>query len=423
MLWRSVREWQFVRGTVSVGKTALESWSVLWFLLTRSYPKVVCTAPTVRQLYDVLWSELSKWIKRSALLEEFLDWQKTKLTFKAAPERWFAVARTAAKPENLQGFHEESILFVLDEASGISDEIFEAVEGALTTKDAKLLICGNPTRNNGFFKRAFFEDRGIYTTFKVSSADSGRVSNEYCRRLIRQYGEDSDIVRVRVLGEFPKAQADGLIALEHVEAAFNREPTFKGSLSIGVDVARQGNDLTVLIARVGDDVVCIKKWQHADLMTTCGKIIREAKALKERFQKTFVSIRIDDDGIGAGVTDRLREVVNEQVHNVDVKACHNGSKASDKRFANFVSESYFRLKERLERGEISLPRDDDLAAELTTRRYTLNSSDKIILERKEDFKKRIGRSPDRADALALCFAEVGSSDAPKFALTQSYWRL
>ncbi|MBR4031126.1 MAG: DEAD/DEAH box helicase family protein [Clostridia bacterium] len=411
-----------IRSGHGVGKTTLESWCVLWFLMTRAYPKVICSAPTVRQLYDVLWSEISKWLKRSPLLDELFEWQKTFVRLKAAPNRWFATARTAARPENLAGFHEHSILFVLDEASGISDEIFEAVEGALTTPDAKLLICGNPTRNTGFFKRAFFEDREIYQTFKVSSMDSGRVSDEYCKRLIQQYGADSDVVRVRVLGEFPANEADGLIALEHVEAAMNREPKFDGELVLGVDVARQGNDLTVLAARVGDDVAEIKKWQHADLMTTVGRILHAAKDLMARFGKRSVSIRIDDDGLGAGVTDRLREVVSEQNIKAEIKACHNGGKARDNRYANFVTECYFALKERLEAGEITLPRDDELSAELTTRKYSLNSSDKLILEKKEDFKKRIKRSPDRADAVVLAFAPVMEVSAPQFVYHQSYWR-
>ena len=159
-----------IRSGHGVGKSCMESWAVCWFLFTRYFPKVIATAPTIRQLYDILWAEISKWLKRSPLLSELFEWQKTKVVMKAEPERWFAVARTAAKPENMQGFHEHSILFVLDEASGISDEIFEAVEGALTTPDAKLLICGNPTRNSGFFKRAFFEDRESYHVQKVSSA-------------------------------------------------------------------------------------------------------------------------------------------------------------------------------------------------------------------------------------------------------------
>lgn len=411
-----------VRSGHGVGKTAVESWALLWFLATRPFPKVVATAPTVRQLYDVLWAEISKWLKRSEMLSDLFEWQKTFVRLRAAPERWFAAARTAARAENLAGFHAHSILFILDEASGISDEIFEAVEGALTTPDAKILICGNPTRNDGFFKRAFFEDREIYQTFKVSSAESGRVSNEYCQRLIKTYGADSDVVRVRVFGEFPKGSADGLIALEHVEAAINREPEMKGDLVIGVDVARQGNDSTVLIARLGDDVIKIQKWQHADLMTTCGRIFHAAKELMTRHKKGRVSIRIDDDGLGAGVTDRLREVVAEKKLHAEITACHNGGKARDSKYANFVTECYFALKERFEHGAITLPRDDELTAEITTRKYSLNSSDKLILERKDEFKKRIGRSPDRADALALAFAPVLTVSSPKFVYHQSYWR-
>ena len=95
------------------------------------------------------------------------------------PERWFATARTASKPENMAGFHEEHLLFVIDEASGVADQIYETIEGALTTKDAKLLLCGNPTKNFGVFKRAFFEDRYLYYTIKVNCMDTNRVASDY----------------------------------------------------------------------------------------------------------------------------------------------------------------------------------------------------------------------------------------------------
>lgn len=407
-----------IRSGHGVGKTALEGWVILWFLFTRPHSKVIATAPTVRQLYDILWSELSKWLKRSELLLELFEWQKTKVVFKSEAERWFATARTAARPENLQGFHDEHLLFVLDEASGISDEIFEAINGALTGSDNRLLMCGNPTRNSGFFKRAFFEDRTMYRVQKVSSAESGRVSSGYCEQLVRQYGSDSDVVRVRVLGEFPKSESDGLVSLESVEAAMMRELQYKGSLVIGVDVARQGNDLTAFAARIGDCALPIETWRHSDLMATTGKIVHLTRDLMERYGKSRVSIRIDDDGIGAGVTDRLREVL----HVAKITPCHNGGKARNKKYANFVTECYFTLRERLQEGAISLPRDDELSAELTTRKYSLTSSDKLILERKDEFKKRIGRSPDRADALALAFAPSVEVDFPAFEVTESYWR-
>ena len=411
-----------IRSGHGVGKTCLEAWCVLWFLFTRPDARVVMTAPTIRQLYDILMAELSKWLKRSELLEELFEWQKTKVIFKATPENYYAVARTAAKPENLQGFHAEHLLFILDEASGIGDDIFEAVEGALTGTDNKLLMCGNPTRNSGFFYRAFHEDRDIYATMKVSSAESGRVSNEYCKRLIKQYGEDSDVVRVRVLGEFPKSESDGVIPLEWIEAAMMRESARAGELILGVDVARQGNDLTAVAVRLGDDCLAIKTWRHADLMTTTGRIIHLLTELMTKYKKSRAELRIDDDGLGAGVTDRLKEVVKEKNIAAQVIGCHNGGKPRDNRYSNFISEAMFALRERLEQKLLTLPRDDNLAAELSTRHFSLNSADRIILEPKSQYKKRLGRSPDRADAVALAFAPmVSRAVLPSFVAGSSYW--
>ena len=412
-----------IRSGHGVGKTALESWAICWFLFTRPFCKVPCTAPTRDQVNNILWSEISKWLKRSELLTELFEWQKTKICFRAQPERWAALAKSAARPENMAGFHEDHLLFVLDEASGIEDGIFEAIEGALTTSDAKLLICGNPTRNSGFFKRAFFEDRELYATFKVSSADSGRVANEYCKRLIKQYGADSDVVRVRVLGEFPKTEADGLIALELVEAATNREPVYEGELCIGVDVARFGNDETVIQPRIGKSALKFESYRRTDLMTTVGKIVAKTAELMKNFSLERATVNVDDDGVGGGVTDRLREVFTEKNLRVEVNGCHNGGKARDPHYANWATESWFALRDRFVSGEIILPKDEVLTAQLATRKYRLTSSDKLILEEKSAYKKRAGRSPDRADALVLAFAPTATvSSPPNFPLVNSYWR-
>ena len=401
-----------IRSGHGVGKTALESWAVCWFLFTRPYCKIPCTAPTIRQLYDILWSEISKWLKRSPMLDALFEWQKTKILFKSAPERWQAMARTAARPENMAGFHEDHLLFILDEASGINDAIFEAVEGALTGSDNKLLICGNPTKNSGFFKRAFFEDRELYYTLKVSSADSGRVSNDYCRRLINAYGEDSDVVRVRVLGEFPKTESDGLIALEYVEEAMTRDPVYLGELVIGVDPARFGDDETVIQPRIGNTALPFENYRKADTMITVGRIVHKLTALMKEYNCGHATINIDEGGLGGGVVDRLREVCGEKNLHVTINGCNFGGKSRDSAYANFVTEAYFSLRDRLVNGEIILPRDDELIAQLTTRKYLLTSSDKLILEDKKSFKKRIGRSPDRADALCLAFAPTIKVVAP-----------
>ena len=412
-----------IRSGHGVGKSCMQAWACLWFLFTHPQAKVVVTAPTMRQLFDVFMSEASKWLGKSKLLSDLFEYTKSKIAFKKSPAEWFLAARTAAKPENLAGFHADHLLFVLDEASGIDDSIFEVVEGALTGENNKLLMCSNPTRNSGFFKRAFYEDRELYYTMKISSADSQRVSDDYCQRLIKQYGEDSDVVRVRVLGEFPKAESDGLIALEYVEAAINREPVYLGDLVIGVDVARFGDDETVICPRIGNTVLQLTRYRKADLMTTCGRIIYILETFMKKYDKKTAKINVDDDGVGGGVTDRLREVLNEKNISATVTGCHNGGKTRDNHYANWGTESYFALRDRFISGEIILPRDDELTAQLTTRKYTLNSRDQLILEPKADYKKRFKRSPDRADALVLAFAPTAKVYAPPvMPLVQSYWR-
>ena len=132
-------------------------------------------------------------------------------------KRWFAVARTATKPENMQGFHEDNMLFIVDEASGVADPIMEAILGTLSGANNKLLMCGNPTRTSGTFYDAFNVDRSIYRCHTVSSADSKRTNKQNIESLIRKYGKDSNVVLVRVFGEFPKQEDDVFIALSIVE--------------------------------------------------------------------------------------------------------------------------------------------------------------------------------------------------------------
>ena len=139
-----------VRSGQGVGKTGLEAVLVIWYLCCRPYPRVVCTAPTRQQLYDVLWAEIAKWLGLTKV-KRLLRWTKTKVYMMGREDRWFATAKTATRPENMQGFHEEYMLFIVDEASGIADSIMEAVLGTLSGEENKLLMCGNPTRTSGVF--------------------------------------------------------------------------------------------------------------------------------------------------------------------------------------------------------------------------------------------------------------------------------
>lgn len=394
-----------IRSGHGVGKTALEAWVLLWFMFTRPFPKIPCTAPTRQQLFDVLWPEAAKWIENAPALKAEFEWQKTRIVRKQHASRWFAVARTSNKPENLAGFHEDHILFIIDEASGVADGIFEAIEGALTTADAKLLLCSNPTKNSGVFHDAFFKDRALYWTKRVSCLDSPRVTKEYAERLKRKYHEDSDVYRVRVLGEFPKAEPDTFIPLDIVEAATMREIEADGSLELGVDVARFGDDETVIAARIGLKQIHQEAHSKQDTMVTSGQVLAAAKKLMAKYGKPKCVVRIDDDGVGGAVTDRCREVVKEQDLAIEIVDCHNGGTATDsEHYENWGAETWAHLRDLLQDEEPQLVNDDDLVGQLTTRKYTITSKGKITLEPKKDMKKRGLASPDRADAVVLAFA-------------------
>lgn len=415
--------WVSVRSGQGVGKTTLEAWAIIWFLCCRPNPKVVCTAPTRQQLHDVLWAEVAKWLERS-MVKNLLKWTKTKIYMIGHEERWFATARTATKPENMQGFHEDYMMFIVDEASGVTDPIMEAILGTLSGEENKLLMCGNPTRTSGVFYDSHNRDRERYRTHKVDSRDSKRTSRENIQMLIDKYGAESDVVRVRVYGEFPRAEADTFIPLEIVDLAVNADITIDNGVTtgdLGVDVARFGDDETVIASRIGNYVFPLKGYVKQETTATTGYILKHAREMMANHRNIKqVYIKIDDSGVGGGVTDQLREIVREnRLPFKIIPVINNGRADDDEHYENVGTEQWGVLREMLNenfsgyvKGElprIHLPNDDKLISQLTTRKYRMTSRGKIALERKEDMKKRGLQSPDRADAVALAFYRPKSS--------------
>ncbi|WP_418028034.1 terminase B [Paenibacillus sp. JJ1722] len=416
-----------VRSGQGVGKTALEAAISLWFLCCFPFPRVVCTAPTRQQLNDVLWAEISKWQSQSPILKRILKWTKTKIYMKNYEERWFATARTATKPENMQGFHEDYMLFIVDEASGVDDRIMAAIFGTLSGDYNKLFMCGNPTKTSGFFFDSHNRDRAIYRTHRVSCLDSPRTSKENIEMLKTKYGEGSDVWRVRVLGEFPRGESDTFIALEAAEFAKDEvkmEP-YGTKLFVGVDVARFGDDETTMYARMGGKVIKTHFHHKQDTMTTTGWVLRLVDDVKaERSEVDEVEIRIDDSGIGGAVTDRLNEINEEKGLGYTIIPVNNGSAAKDAHYGNLGAEQWGHIKEMLESnmsnyvlgksGDLQLPDDEKLITQLTTRKWRMGSNGKIFLERKEDMKKRGLQSPDRADGFVLAFANIEKDNGFSF---------
>lgn len=425
-----------VRSGHGVGKSAVESWSIIWFLCTRPFPKIPCTAPTKHQLYDILWAEISKWIRNNPALEREIVWTQEKVYLKGYSEEWFAVPRTATKPDALQGFHAEHVLYIIDEASGVDDKIFEPVLGALTTAGAKLLMCGNPTKLTGFFFDSHHKNRSIYGLLHLDSRNSKRVSTDYVNTIIDMYGEDSDVFRVRVAGDFPKALPDSFIPMEWCERNSKTTPLcFEPTrIDIGVDVARFGDDSSV-ICPVFDKKAeqSLEIYHHNDTMQIAGHTVAMIKRYARLHVQAKIHVKIDCDGLGVGVYDRLheqREAIAEEINaereaiaeearaqgdddaeampfTLEVYECHFGGEggvvtaADPVEFENSTGLMWGTVREALRTCALTLIYDDKQITQLSNRRYSINSAGKIELERKEAMKRRGLSSPDIADALGL----------------------
>ncbi len=407
-----------IKSGQGVGKTGMEAVALLWFLCCFPFPRIVATAPTKQQLHDVLWSEVSKWMSKSPLLSKILKWTKTYIYMIGYEKRWFAVARTATKPENMQGFHEDNMLFIVDEASGVADPIMEAILGTLSGENNKLLMCGNPTKTSGTFFDAFNVDRAIYKCHTVSSADSPRTNKENIKSLIRKYGEDSNVVRVRVKGEFPKQEDDVFIMLSIIEQCGSKvyelsEDKGMPYIMFGVDVARFGDDETVIYRNAKGKLKLVVKRRGQDLMATVGDVVSQYKKAIKEFPEYNgrIYVNIDDTGLGGGVTDRLKEVKREQnLHRlfvIPINAAERidtdtkeGKEAAEY-YNNLTTHMWAVLRELLEDKQIEIEDEADTFAQLSIRKYFMASNGKLELESKKEMKKRGVSSPDRADAVAL----------------------
>ena len=411
-----------IKSGQGVGKTGMEAVALLWFLTCFPYPRIVATAPTKQQLHDVLWSEVAKWQERSPLLKHILKWTKTYIYMVGHEKRWFATARTATKPENMQGFHEDHMLFIVDEASGVADPIMEAILGTLSGKNNKLLMCGNPTRTSGTFFDAFHADRAIYQCHTVSSADSPRTNKQNIKSLIRKYGKDSNVVLVRVFGEFPKQEDDIFIPISLVENSIMTEfsprktPDF---IHIACDVARFGDDKTVIGYKIDEKAKFYKKRQGQDTMKTADDIILLGEMLVHKYglraeTDSPIPVKVDDGGVGGGVVDRLKQIKQndpERFWWLEIYPVLFGQRIKHKYYHDSTTYMMAVVKKLLQPFdedtgeqkpvELILPNDDDLAAQLSGRKYSLTEASKLKVESKEAMKKRGLPSPDEADCVLL----------------------
>lgn len=401
-----------VRSSHGIGKTAIAARAALWFLTMHEGSKVITTAPTWAQVETQLWREIAVAYEAAA---GKIGGKLSATRLDLGPD-WFAIGWSTDKPERFQGQHAEHLLLIADESSGVDDAIFEAAQGFFTASDgARLLLIGNPTMLSGEFYNAFHTRRAAYTLLAISTFDTPAftgepVSQETLRHLptaqwvddMRElYQEGTPFWDVRVLGEFPSTADDTVIALGSLEAAQRRVREPSAPVVIGCDVARFGSDETVIALRNGDHVRIVKTFTGRDTMQTVGEILRVARQTKVD-ARDIARIVIDDPGVGGGVTDRLRELRNEgSLGSIQVIA-FNGAERSRGDYPNRRSELWFEFADRLD--EIDLDPDERLAADLVSPLYDLDSRGRRVVEPKAETKKRLRRSPDRADAVLLTFA-------------------
>lgn len=380
-----------------IGKSALIAWIILWFISTRPHPQIVVTANTKTQLSTKTWRELAKW-QKLAINGHWFSHTATKFFYKPHPETWFAacVPWSENNPDAFAGTHEKHVLIIYDEASNIADIIWETTEGAMSQAGAFWVAFGNPIRNTGQFHGCFHRQRHRWWNKQVDSREAKMTDKAWAQDLIDTYGEDSDFVRVRVKGQFPRAASNQFISQELADEARGRlynPDTYKQAAKIlGVDVARFGDDQSVLIKRQGLQAFGLHRWRELDTMTLAALVAQEID--KWRPDAVFV----DGIGVGAGVVDRLRQLGHQVIEVVA------GAKAArPDRYFNLRSEMWGNLRDWLAAGG-GVPDDQELIDDLVGVEYQIRSDTTIQLERKEDMKKRGLASPDAADALAMTFA-------------------
>ena len=399
-----------IRSGHGTGKSAFMAWCVLWFLACYFPAKVPATAPTGHQLDDVLWAEIAMWHRKwsdkfPAVAAEY-EWTAGAYKLKEAPSESFAVPRTSRpeKPEALQGFHSENILFLIDEASGVPDNVFEVAEGALSTDGAFVVMAANPTRQSGYFFDSHHKMRASWACEHWNGEESPLVSRDYIANMAKKYGTHSSVYKVRVLGEFVGA-ADGVISLELCEAARMRQVDAVASARVvwGVDVARFGDDSSALAKRKGNvQLEPVKEWWGKDTMQTAGLIKAEYDAAKPADKPQLINV--DVIGIGAGVVDRLKEL-GLPVYGINV-AETEAINSGPRQFSRLRDELWWKSREWLEAKDCRFADDDETIAELTTPTYSILSNGLIKIEGKDEMKKRGVKSPNRADAWNMTFAET-----------------
>ena len=410
-----------VKACHASGKTMLAGLAVLWWVGRYEDGIVITTAPTWEQVRDLLWGEIHK-----ALAHTQLGWPPANQTELRVSPGNYAIGLSTNRGVRFQGFHGEHLLIVMDEAPGVEGDIWEAIEGARAGGQVHLLALGNPTMASGPFHEAFTANRDGWATFTIDAFDTPNlqgwsiaevrslprglsedapefgfrprpylVTRRWVYEKYWEWGEKSPLWQARVRGQFPEQAEDALISLAWLEASGRRKANgeTEARLYAGIDVAGPGEDETCAVVRdESGAIIATGVWQTAD---SRGEVTAFLAGFRERFE----AVNVDSIGIGYNFALYLQD------QGFPVELVNVGETSRDpEKFANAKAEFYWGLRMRFEAGDVSGLEDDIATSQLAGIRYRHNPRGQIQIESKEEARKRGVKSPDRAEALMLAFA-------------------
>ncbi len=402
-----------VRSCNASGKTYAAALAAIWWLMAHEEAIVITTAPSDRQVKETIWREMRTIYSKN---KHLIRGKFTATRLEISNKR-FAYGFSTNTAERFQGFHNENILIIVDEASGVREFIFDAITGSMTSYNARMLMIGNPTSLAGTFYDAFHKNRKHWKTIHISAFDTpnvkldlqpgergftpGLATRPWADEVLNQHGDASSAYQVRVLGQFPDAADDTLISLKSIEQAIQRNFDYGHDEEpvMGLDVARFGNDQTVAIVRRGPKVIDLVAHRKADLMHTTGRAIEIAQSHGVK------NIFVDDIGLGGGVVDRINELrKNGEIRNLQAVGVNGAKKSYEpEKFPNIRTQMFHGLRQRFIDGEISIPNDSELISQLASITYRYSSNNKLQIETKQQIRDAGRQSPDKADALTLAF--------------------
>lgn len=403
-----------MRSGHKVGKSVIAAVLSLWWVNTQPRGRVILTSASGRQVKNILWRELKTIGRRASPRLPGVIHEVPDAGYKLDDGRE-VLGFSTDTPERMAGESGDQLLFLIDEASGVPEEIFEAIEGN-RAGGARVAMFSNPTQTSGTFFEAFHSKRAFWHTVHVSSEEAAEVdppipglaTKTWIAEKLEEWGEDSPLYQVRARGNFPGQADNAVVSLARLTTAIERfdddvQP-MPSRLEVGVDVARYGDDDSVIVARRGGRAWIARVVHGFDTVEVAGAVLAVVRDQRRDDDLEPPRLKVDVIGVGAGVADQLRQ--HEDVEVVDINVAEN---ATSDGYHRLRDQIWFATSSWLESG--ALKSDAQLEAELVCPTYRFDAQGRQQVESKDEIKRKLKRSPDRADGLGLAVYEPPSSSA------------